>query len=702
MLRHRVGFFYIFVLVVSILPGCCSLFAEPGPSVENLDFTESPSDLSDRIVYFRILAKKARENKLYDERFWHLLLHYHPQTTGGFESRADGPDFFFAKNGKTDPAAEIESTLESFFSDEPDEYRHPQCRFPLRYAWLKEKLHFDSRLLPEHPCENVQKFLKLLDADSVSLIFSSYFMGSAASMFGHTLIKLNSEKNEAGLELLDWAIHFSAETPPVDTLTFAWKGLFGGFPGRFTTVPYHLKVREYNDIENRDLWEYRLNFNRAEIQRLLLHNIEMGNTYFDYFYLDENCSYQLLGLIEVARPELHLTDQFSGWVAPGETLRVLTAQKDLIAAVNYRPSAHSILRRELGALSEEERDLFFRLFNREEKVTDKTFLTLTPETQLLIFDLLLSSLKYKKQRKKSTEEDQALYSALLVQRTQMESEVVQRAEHIRLSDPPHLGHKIWRIRFGGGASTFGGFSELGWRASFHDLLNDDTGFAPFTNFEFMDLTVRYFHDRKEADLEHLTFFKIFSLPRYEFLSRDFSYTIDSGISTVWRPVPEPPFVEKYILFDQLLRDRPLPEALTLDRALEISGPDPSQPRGENYFRTHPVFFDLQFGYTLHDEYSPISKSVRLTLLAGIRGESGSDGFPPRAGPVMSAMVLFGNGPVKGIIAGGVYGFSASGDETVYRGRAGFRYAIDPDCEIRLEASGQEYFNQANLSLNFHW
>ena len=32
---------------------------------------------------------------------------------------------------------------------------------------------------------------------------------------------------------------------------------------------------------------------------------------FDYYYFDENCSYRLLELLEVARPGTELTDEFS-------------------------------------------------------------------------------------------------------------------------------------------------------------------------------------------------------------------------------------------------------------------------------------------------------------------------------------------------------------------------------------------------------
>ncbi len=84
------------------------------------------------------------------------------------------------------------------------------------------------------------------------------------------------------------------------------KGLLGLFRGDFRKVPFHFKVREYNDFESRDLWEYELAFSPAELELFAAHLWELGSTYFAYYYLSENCWYHVLASIEVVRPELDL------------------------------------------------------------------------------------------------------------------------------------------------------------------------------------------------------------------------------------------------------------------------------------------------------------------------------------------------------------------------------------------------------------
>jgi hypothetical protein len=116
----------------------------------------------------------------------------------------------------------------------------------------------------------------------------------------------------------------------IEGLDYPVRGIFGGYRGQFSTVPYYLKVQEYRDIENRDIWEYRLNFNEQQIRRLLMHAWELGHASFDYFFFKENCSYHLLSLLEYADPSLHLTERFRFWTVPADTVRVLAAEPGLV------------------------------------------------------------------------------------------------------------------------------------------------------------------------------------------------------------------------------------------------------------------------------------------------------------------------------------------------------------------------------------
>src|SRR5690606_18640561 len=111
--------------------------------------------------------------------------------------------------------------------------------------------------------------------------------------------------------LLSYALNFGAFIEGDDnSILYAWRGLMGGYPGLFALVPYREKLSEYNRLENRDLWEYRLNLTAEETTRMVEHVWELKQIRFDYFFFDENCSYRLLELLEIARPGLELTEHF--------------------------------------------------------------------------------------------------------------------------------------------------------------------------------------------------------------------------------------------------------------------------------------------------------------------------------------------------------------------------------------------------------
>src|SRR2546427_6474004 len=95
--------------------------------------------------YLADLIRRANEAKLSDDRYWHLLLHYRQNLTGGYTSEQDDTGLFLASNGKTDPRAALEPTLRQLFSADLDARSHPPAHlaFAARYHWLRGNLGID-------------------------------------------------------------------------------------------------------------------------------------------------------------------------------------------------------------------------------------------------------------------------------------------------------------------------------------------------------------------------------------------------------------------------------------------------------------------------------------------------------------------------------------------------------------------------------
>lgn len=305
------------------------------------------------------IESALKSNAAHDQQ-WLRLGHWKKRGLIGrqfrseYLSEADGPSLFLAPNGKTDPRAELEATLRAFFSPpttKPDE--HPQCLFPARFQWAKNKLKIDTALTPQ-PCAERKKWKEQLGAEGVSLIFASAYLGNAASMFGHTFLKFRSRHNRDGRDLLDYGVNFAAETGADGGVPFAVLGLTGGYQGHFTLQPFHQTLREYANLEGRDLWEYTLNLTQEELDFFIDHLFELERTSFDYYFLDENCSYHLLGALEAAKPDLSATDQFWYQVIPADSVRVLTSIPNLIGDIRYRPALQTLFQNQAVAATRDQ------------------------------------------------------------------------------------------------------------------------------------------------------------------------------------------------------------------------------------------------------------------------------------------------------------------------------------------------------------
>ena len=194
-----------------------------------------------------------------------------------------------------------------------------------------------------------------IDANQLTLVFASAYVNNPGSMYGHTLLRVDAAAQDERTRLLAYAISFAAGTDETNGFVYALKGLVGGYRGVFSMLPYYLKVREYSDLEHRDLWEYELDLNAAEIERVLAHAWELLPVYFDYFFFDENCAYHLLGLLQVARPDLELTAQFPLWALPVDSVRALTEHAGLVRKIVYRPSSSTLMAERLVRMPPQER-----------------------------------------------------------------------------------------------------------------------------------------------------------------------------------------------------------------------------------------------------------------------------------------------------------------------------------------------------------
>ena len=512
-------------------------------------FPASPvvADIPSDNAYLAELIDRSVQANLASEREWHLLLHYRENLFGGYTSEQDDQGFFMSPKGKTDPQAELDATLKQFFSDEliGRSKQTAQCAFIARYEWLRNQLRFDGTRLPPQSCERFERWFADFDAESVSLIFASGFMNNPSSTFGHTFLRVDQRGQTDQTRILAYTINYAAELPPNTGPEYAVKGIFGGYHGYFSTIPYYLKVQEYGDIEDRDIWEYKLNLTPEQLRRLLMHAWEMGNAYFDYFFFKENCSYHILSLVEFADPSLHLTDRFALYTMPTDTIRRLMEKPDAASSVVYRPSRGTSVRKKRALLPGPEYQWLRSMIVAPSSAKNSEFLALPSQQQATVLDIASDYLLLKSSGEGLNNNPyQQRNRELLLERSLLKV----RPEHVAISpftDRPDSGHGTSRASVGVGWRNKQLYEEYAIRAAYHDLLDPEKGYTPDAQIEALSLAVRQYSPTSWQDssfsknlsdtqlrIERFTLLNMVSLSPMDGLFQASSWKFSLGMNTI--------------------------------------------------------------------------------------------------------------------------------------------------------------------------
>ncbi len=467
-----------------------------------------------------------RLQQLANDPFWISLGHYETAKLGGWRSYVSDPKFFLAANGAEHPDAELQATLQALYAPASAGEQHAQCVYPARTRWLKAQLSLTD--LPTVACAEFTQWFKDVSPHSAVMIFPAAYLNSPSSMFGHTLLRIDQADVQSDqTALLSYAINFGAYIEGSDnSILYAWKGLMGGYPGLFALVPYQEKLSEYRSLENRDLWEYRLNLTQAETERMVEHVWELKQIKFDYFFFDENCSYRLLELLQVARPGLKLTEQFPLTAIPTDTVK---AVKDagLVEKIDYRPSRERELLSRAEPLNGDEQQWVLKVSADQQQLQAPAFKALPRARQALIID---AAYRLERYRANGQERDP--------QRAQRSFELLRAinqnpAPELDIPRPglPEDGHesRTWQAAIGTRGDD--AFAEYGLRMAYHDLNDNAEGFPLGAQIEILQMKVRQYEGNR-WQLQQLDLATIRSLtPRNELL-QPLSWQVTGGLERV--------------------------------------------------------------------------------------------------------------------------------------------------------------------------
>lgn len=478
------------------------------------------------ILPITVLAKTSDDiQSLSQSAQWRALLHINiEKNNDDTESYVDDSKFFISANGAKNPEDELTATIEALKSD-----KNIQCKYPARTLFLSDNIEGLSSQIPQHKCDDYLNWRNKLNTDTVVLVFASAQLNSPSSMYGHTFLRFDRKNVEKHSTYLSHALNFGATVPENENgFLYAAKGLTGGYPGSFASNPYFEKIKEYARLENRDLWEYQLNFSEQEIDIMLAHIWELQGVNFEYYFFDENCSFRLLELLDVARPSLSLAAKFSFTAIPLDTVRVVN-DANLISDIHFRASILTELETQLDLLSKEERVLVLALSSDINFLSDDKFIKLPNKKKQLIVDSAYRYLRY-----------QNTFNGRKPEITKRSFELLRylNKNPAKLSIPiakpisPEKGHKTSMVAASFGQNDEENFAEFKYRGSYHDLLDPIAGYPTGLALNMVNVSVRVYQNN-DIKIDRAELLDIFSLSkRNEFLS-PWSWKANVSLEQQW-------------------------------------------------------------------------------------------------------------------------------------------------------------------------
>lgn len=447
---------------------------------------------------------------------WRHLLHYHRVgVLSTYQSQVDDPEFFFANDGAHRPEAELLATVNALNNS-----LDAQCRFPARMAWINQQR--PNTIQPLGRCEQFERWRDQLAAEGLTVIFPAAYLNSPSSMFGHTLMRIDSSAHDN--PLLDYSVNYAANADPSDNeLVFSYKGLSGGYPGVFSVLPYYEKVKEYSYLESRDVWEYQIDINDQELAQFIRHVWEVKDAHFDYYFFTENCSYHLLTLLDAASERFDLADTFFSDVIPADTVRALNEAK-LITQAEFRPSALARMQAMQTQMSEAQVKAA-----KQRVASGKLDLSNFSEAERAqVLELAYRYSRYLATKGKNNTGTLAKTTlGLLSERSKLSSTAVF-APHPVPETRDDQGHRSHRHQFSYGYAEQH-YLEYGLRMSYHDWLDNIAGYIPGARLEIIHAKLRYKFDDQDLQLQSFRAIDIASLSPRDRFFKPLSWFVNTGL-----------------------------------------------------------------------------------------------------------------------------------------------------------------------------
>jgi hypothetical protein len=275
--------------------------------------------------------------------------------------------------------------------------------------------------------------------------------------------------------------------------------------------PFYAVIYDYNEYENRDIWDFELDFPQETVDQIIRHLWEMNSTYFRYYFFNKNCSYKLMSVIEASQDNLSLTDEFFFVVQPADTVKVLISKKDVLKKIKYRPSMVTRYKHKYTLLTSTERDVLENVVDEGIDVPGN----ISPLRRSLIYDIAMDHMLIEKSK--------AYGKPTKVQKEKFEKYYSKRGDPNQLTTipgyniPPDFqnpvdGHESSQVKIQSGYSNKGPLVKASIMPALREITDSPVGYSPYSELRGFSLTFQYYPEKnKLPKLDEAHLFQMISL-----------------------------------------------------------------------------------------------------------------------------------------------------------------------------------------------
>ncbi|MBR1904515.1 MAG: DUF4105 domain-containing protein, partial [Alphaproteobacteria bacterium] len=286
-------------------------------------------------------------------------------------------------------------------------------------------------------------------------------------------------------------------------------------------------INTYNNIENRDIWEYHLNLTASEQRFFVDHLYEMRMVRIPYFFLNKNCSYMILEMLEAVRPTQNLIQDFTWHAIPLDTLKAVQ-RAGFIDNVHYRPAQYTQIQARIKQMNHPQIVAFKQILAEKKANTA----TLSEAEQAAVLETVYQLYRYKFTAKDMSLADYRRKSfAALRQRSKFPAADNPKIE----GNNPIEAHQSQQVAFSAGAWRQRLFYEAAFRPAYTALTDNHFGLIKGAGIKVLESRWRYFPTKHRLLVQEFTLLDILSLSPIDAVFSPWSYHTNVALKREYNP-----------------------------------------------------------------------------------------------------------------------------------------------------------------------